>query len=153
MKAMNEMSNCMLCEEPVIRDEESRGQEAEIREESMKLSFETRKTDDGVTIVFCTGRVVYRDEAVALSHTVSRLLGDGRSLVLDLSGVEMVDGAGLGQFVSLHNRAVAGRSPIKLAGLSSQVRSLFDLTKLAPVFEIYPTVEAAAVSCQLSVVS
>jgi anti-sigma B factor antagonist len=156
MEAMNEMSNCMLCEEPVIREEEFRGQETEmeIREESvMKLHFETRQTDDGVTIVFCSGRIVYRDEAVALSHTVSRLLGDGRNIVLDLSGVETVDGAGLGHFVGLHNRALAGRSSIKLAGLNTQVRSLFDLTKLAPVFEIYPTVEEAAGGCQLSAVS
>jgi anti-anti-sigma factor len=151
MESMNEISNCVLCEEPVIREEESR--EEETRAQSMKLSLETRMTDDGVTIVLCTGRVVYRDEAAALSHMVSRLMRDGRNLVLDLSGVEMVDGAGLGEFVGLYNRAATGRCTFKLAAPQNRVRNLFELTKLAPVFEIYSTVEEAAVSSQLSAIS
>jgi anti-sigma B factor antagonist len=149
MRSMNEMSNCVMCDESVIREEQSR---EEIKD-GLKLDIETRMTDDGVTIVFCTGRIVYRDEAAALAKTISRLMTDGRNLVLDLSGVEMVDGAGLGELVGLYNRAAASRSTIKLAALRNQVRGLFDLTKLAPVFDIYSSVEAAAVSYQLSAIS
>jgi hypothetical protein len=115
---MNEMSNCVMCDESVIREEHSR----EEVKDGLKLDIETRMTDDGVTIVFCTGRIVYRDEAAALAKTILRLITDGRNLVLDLSGVEMVDGAGLGELV------------------------------LAPVFDIYSSVEAAAASYQLSAI-
>jgi anti-anti-sigma factor len=151
MSSMKEISSCGLCEESVNREEEFREEEA--REERMKLSLEIRMTDYGVTVVLCTGRVVYRDEAAALSHTVSRLMREGRDLVLDLSGVETIDGAGLGEFVGLHNWAATSRSTFKLAAPRSHVRNLFELTKLAPVFEIYTTVEEAAVSCQLSALS
>jgi len=131
--------------------------EPDVREEStgddrLKLSLQALTTDCDVTVVLCRGRVVYRDEAAALSRTVSKLMQDGRNLVLDLSGVEMVDGAGLGEFVGLHNRAASSRRSMKLAALRSHVRSIFDLTKLAPVFEIYSTVEEAASSFQLSAV-
>jgi anti-anti-sigma regulatory factor len=64
----------------------------------------------------------------------------------------MVDGAGLGELVGLYNRAAASRSAVKLAALRNQVRGLFDLTKLAPVFDIYSSVEAAAASYQLSAI-
>ena len=145
---MNELSNCVLCDDPVVRDEETRGDVA-VKEEGLKLSLEALTTEGNVTIVLCQGRIVYRDEAAALSQTVSKLMRNGLNLVLDLSGVETVDGAGLGEFVSLHNRAVAGRSFLKLAALTNHVRGLFELTKLAPVFDIYPTVEEAALSFSL----
>jgi anti-anti-sigma factor len=150
MTSMNEISNCLLCEETVIRERESR--EEETREQSMKLSLETRMTGDGVTIILCAGRVVYRDEAAELSRTAARLMRDGRNLILDLSGVEAIDGAGLGEFVGLHNWAATSRCTFKLAALPSHVRNLFEFTRLAPVFEIYSTVEEAAVSHQLSAI-
>jgi anti-anti-sigma factor len=141
MKAMNETSNCALCEDTGVLEPQVRGDEA--GEYGTRLHLEARDTDGGVTIVLCRGRIVYRDEAAILSRTVSSLLREGRNLVLDLSGVEAVDGAGLGEFVGLHNRAATGRSSFKLAALKSHVRGLFEVTKLAPVFEIYPTVESA----------
>jgi anti-anti-sigma factor len=151
MISMNEMSNCVLCDESVDREEEFRGEES--REESMRLSLETRKTGEGVTIVSCTGRIVYRNEAAAFSQAVARSMKDSCSLVLDLSGVELIDGAGLGELVNLYNSAASSRCSFKLAAITHYVRSLFELTKLALVFEIYATVEEAAVSSQLSSVS
>jgi anti-anti-sigma factor len=151
MTSMNEMSNCVLCDESVVRDEESRGEES--REESMKLSLETRKASEGAIIVSCAGRIVYRNEAAALSQTVSRLMRDACNLVLDLSEVETMDGAGLGELVSLYNSAASRRCSLKLAALSHHVRSLFELTKLALIFEIYPTVALAVGSLEGSAVS
>ena len=145
---MNELFNCVLCDDPVIREDELRG-EVSVIEEGLRLNLETRTNGDGVTVVLCSGRIVYRDEAFALSQTISKLMRNGRNLILDLSGVEMMDGAGLGEFVGLYNRAVTNRSSFKLAALRNHVRSLFELTNLAPVFEIYRTVEEAAVSYQL----
>ncbi len=132
MNTMNEISNCVLCEESAI-PEENRG---EIRKDRLKLSLEARNSDDGVTIVFCTGRIVYRDEAAALSHMVSRLMRNAQKLILDLSGVEMIDGAGLGEFVCLHTWAATSRCSLKLATPKNHVSSLFELTKLAPILEI-----------------
>ncbi len=55
----------------------------------------------------------------------------------------MIDGAGLGEFVCLHNWAATSRCSLKLAAPKNHVSSLFELTKLAPILEIYPTVEQA----------
>jgi anti-anti-sigma factor len=148
MKAMNETSNCALCDDTDVREQHGRGDEA--GEYGPRLHLQALDTDGGVTVVLCRGRIVYRDEAAILSRTVSTLLREGRNLVLDLSGVETVDGAGLGEFVGLHNRAATGCSSFKLAALRSHVRGLFELTRLAPVFEIYPTVASAVSSLENS---
>ena len=56
------------------------------KESQLKLSLETRNRGD-VIIVHCQGRIVYRDEAAALSRVVGEVLQQTSKVVLDLSGV------------------------------------------------------------------
>src|SRR6202162_2287057 len=65
------------------------------KELKLKLSLETRNRGD-VAIVHCQGRIVYRDEAAALSRVAGEVLQQARTLVLDLSGVSSMDSAGIG---------------------------------------------------------
>ncbi len=132
------MSNCVLCEEPVVR----RVSREEAKPKRLRLSLEISLAED-VTIVACKGRIVYRDEAATLSDRVARLMPDFRKLVLDLSEVDLVDGAGLGNFVALHKRAVASHSLIKLAAPQRHVFQVFALTKLESIFEVHSTLEQA----------
>jgi anti-sigma B factor antagonist len=108
------------------------------KESKLKLSLETRNCGD-VIIVHCQGRIVYRDEAVALSQLVGEFLQDGSKVVLDLSGVSSIDSAGLGELVLLHTRAQSHKVEMKYASPSPLVRDLFGLTNLDSVFEIHPS--------------
>src|SRR5208282_4489560 len=65
------------------------------KESKLKLSLETRNQGD-VVVVHCQGRVVYREEAAALSGVVREILENGSKVVLDLSGVGSIDSAGIG---------------------------------------------------------
>src|SRR5580658_6947370 len=66
------------------------------KESRLKLSLETRYQAD-VIIVHCQGRIVYRDEAAALSRVVGDVMSQARKIVLDLSGVSSLDSAGIGK--------------------------------------------------------
>jgi anti-sigma B factor antagonist len=112
------------------------------RESALRLNLEIRVIED-VTVIRCKGRIAYRDEAVALSEKVAELLPGARQLVLELSAVEMIDGAGLGELVVIHRWARASNCPIKLAGPSNRMLELLELTNLVSVFEIYPALEDA----------
>ena len=111
------------------------------KEPMQKLSLEIRVSDD-VTVVCCRGRIVY-DEAATLSGKLAELLPHSRQVVLDLSGVKMMDGAGLGELVVLLMWAQANQGTIMLAAPNSRVHELLELTRLASVFEIHPRVEDA----------
>jgi anti-anti-sigma factor len=63
--------------------------------------------------------------------------------VIDLSGVEMIDAAGLGALMSVALRAQASQCSVKLAAPCNLIRQLLELTKLTSVFELYLTLEAA----------
>jgi anti-sigma B factor antagonist len=63
--------------------------------------------------------------------------------VIDLSGVEMIDAAGLGALISVASRAQASQCSVKLAAPGNLIRQLLELTKLTSVFKIHPTLDAA----------
>lgn len=75
------------------------------------------------------------------------LFDEGKNnLVIDLKGVRFVDSSGLGSLVSGFKNASARNGNLKLCGLQPQVRSMFELTRLHRVFEIFPDVEEAVAS-------
>jgi len=131
---MNESSTCNMWQRvPPIW--------AQGKEPMQKLSLEIRVSDD-VTVVYCRGRIVY-DEAATLSEKLAELLPHSRQIVLELSGVNVIDGAGLGEFVVLLMWARANQGAIKLAAPTRPVYEVLKLTRLASVFEIHPRPEDA----------
>lgn len=112
------------------------------KESKLKLSLETRN-HGGVIIVHCQGRIVYRDEAVALSRMVGEILKSGSKVVLELSGVSAMDSAGIGEFALMQTWAQDRKAELKCAGANPVVTTLLDLTNLDSVMEVYPTLDAA----------
>lgn len=123
------------------------GFEIQPKESKLKLSLETRQHGD-VVIVYCQGRIVYRDEAVALSRFVGEVLQNRVKVVLDLSGVSSIDSAGIGELVLLHTWAQAKNADLKCATPSPFVRDLLDLTHLNSFFDVHPTLDEALAAFQ-----
>jgi anti-anti-sigma factor len=117
------------------------------KESTLKLSLEIRNRGD-VMIVHCQGRIVYRDEAAALSRMVGGILEDGGKVVLDLSGVSSIDSAGIGELAFLYTWARSQNADLKCASPSPLVRELLDLTNLNSVLEIHPSVPEALAAFQ-----
>ena len=115
------------------------------KELKLKLSLETRNRGD-VIIVHCQGRIVYRDEAAALSQVVGEVLQQAQKLVLDLSGVSSMDSAGIGELALLQTWAQGKNVNLKCAGANRLVSTLLELTNLDSVLEVHPTVDAALAS-------
>ena len=109
------------------------------KESTLKLSLEARFQGD-VIIVHCQGRIVYRDEAAALSRLVGDVMSQARKIVLDLSGVSSLDSAGIGELALLYTWAQKENVDFKVAGPNNLVRTLLDLTRLDSVLEIHSSV-------------
>lgn len=129
--------NCQRWEQPIV------SAAFEIPKESkLKLSLETRNRGD-VIVVQCHGRIVYRDEAVALSRLVGEILKKGSKLVLDISGVSSMDSAGIGELALLQSWARERQAELKCAGANALVQALLELTKLDSVLDVHPTLDSA----------
>ena len=82
------------------------------------------------------------DMAVApeLSQALKELIDQGRrQLVLDLGQVDYVDSAGLGALVASIKRARGAGGDIRLCALQPDVRSIFDMTRLVKVVDVFPS--------------
>ena len=112
------------------------------KDAQLKLNLETRKQGD-VMIVCCQGRIVYRDEAAALSRVVGEELQRSNGIVLDLSGVSGMDGAGIGELALLQTWATRRSVSLKYAAPNALVRTLLGLTHLDRVLEVHASLDAA----------
>ena len=116
----------------------------------MKLDLETRTIDD-VTVLFCKGRFTYRDEATAFSEKIAELLPDARQLIVELSGLEVIDSAGLGELVVVHMWIRASGCSLKMAGANARILEVLELTNLLSIFDVHPTLDDALHSFQAKV--
>ena len=64
-------------------------------------------------------------------------------IVINLSDVSYVDSSGLATLVELLKKTKIYGGKLRLSNLSAKVKSLFEITKLEKLFEIFETVEEA----------
>lgn len=91
-----------------------------------------------------TGKLMGGSDVGQLDDQLYALLGDEqKKVVLDLGKTDWINSSAIA--ILIHHRSkfieIGGR--LKLANLTKKVQQIIDLTKLARVFDIYDTVEAA----------
>jgi anti-sigma B factor antagonist len=81
--------------------------------------------------------------AARLKAEAHALLRDSPNVVVDLSGVEFIDSAGVGVLVGLFKSARMRGGRARFCGLSPGVRAVLELIQLDRIFEICDDAESA----------
>jgi anti-anti-sigma factor len=103
-----------------------------------KINMETHrilKTDEGVKIEMCAdlvSSVVPELRTQALEH----LRAGAKSVGVDLKACAMVDSAGIGLLIAIHNSLAKSGGRLKLSGVSEDVRGLFRAMRLDQHFDM-----------------
>jgi anti-sigma B factor antagonist len=104
--------------------------------------WQTRQ--DEAVILHLSGPLGVGEGAQALRDAVDRVLtGDGRGLVLDLSGVGYLDAAGMGELVLCHQKALYRGWRVVLSGCCRHVSEVLGVTHLAGRIDQVPSEEQA----------
>jgi anti-sigma B factor antagonist len=83
------------------------------------------------------------DRAASFKDEMCKLIDQGHmAFVLDLSEVNFIDSTGLGAILSILKR-VGKSGDIIVTGTSDTVGSMFKLTRMDRVFQMFPTVDEA----------
>ena len=107
----------------------------------MNLKSETHAA---ATVIFVKEERLDAHNSDELKIEINRLFESGiKNLLLDLKEVRFIDSSGLGVLVSGFKNASTRQGSIKLCGLQTQVKSMFELTRLHRVFDIFLTVDEA----------
>jgi anti-sigma B factor antagonist len=109
----------------------------------MQLKLATR-TNEGVLVVDCTGRIIFGEESSLLREEVQKAVPENKRILLNLGEVNYIDSGGLGILVALDTTARNAGSTIKLAKLTKRVGDLLQVTKLLTVFDVHDS-EAEAI--------
>ena len=86
---------------------------------------------------------IFAAEAKAIQQSLAGYIDSGQTLILlDLSGVEFIDGTGLGVLLSIHKQIRGKGGHLQIAGLQGEVKELFRLTELDKMLEIISDVSS-----------
>jgi anti-sigma B factor antagonist len=111
-------------------------------EDGMNLKIDIHESN-GVTVIACSGRITFGDEAGMLREKLKSTLASSKKVILDLSGVSYIDSGGLGTLVGVYSSARAAGADIKLTGIGQRLRDVLQITKLVTVFEVYESEQQA----------
>ena len=102
----------------------------------MPLTISSRQSG-AIEILTLAGRLTLGDATASVRETVRKALDRGSDILIDLSGVDYMDSAGLGEVVSaLASASTRGRT-VKLLRPMNRVTQLLHITKLFSTFEIF----------------
>ena len=109
------------------------------------MKFNVRQSGD-VTILDLSGKITIGSGEEALRNTMQEILNSGsKKVVINMSGVTMIDSSGIGELVSAYTTATNRGTKLKLATLPAKVSDILTITQLITVFDVYDN-EADAVN-------
>ena len=91
-----------------------------------------------VTILDLEGDVTLGEGTAGLRRETRRLIDEGQVyILLDLARVRYVDSSGLGEMVAAQSAARRAGGQVALLAPTPNVREVFEMTRMAQVFDIY----------------
>lgn len=110
------------------------------------MDIKMEKTE-GIAVLYIREDRLDANNSEELKAELRRFFEGGtKDLILDLKEVLFIDSSGLGVLVSGYKNASILHGSLKLSNLQSQVKSMFELTRLHRVFDIFTTVDDALLS-------
>ena len=102
---------------------------------------------DGIMLLDLNGRLVLGASTEGLRDKVRSLLQQGQQrFIVNLAEVPYMDSGGLGELVQAYATVTKQGGALKLVHLTTRLRDLLVITKLATVFDCYDNEEAALAS-------
>ena len=102
--------------------------------------------ESGITIISLDGRF---DALMAkeFKNCISTLIEKRQIMIaIDMANIDFIDSSGLGSLVGGLKGVSKEKGEIRIAGLSPEVRTIFELTRLHRIFDIYENIETAKAS-------
>lgn len=109
------------------------------------MTIEVRK-QGRICIFEIHGELSYgQPTALLRKHCIEALAGGDRLFLFDMLDVPWLDSSGLGEVVACHKRARENKGVVKLV-LAERSRSLFVITQLQRMFDIFADLESGIAS-------
>ncbi len=108
------------------------------------MEFEFKLKDE-IGIIKIIGRLIATN-AKEFKESFSDFIQQTRYIVLDLSEMEYIDSLGLGSIISFYKAITEADGDLCIANLQSKPKTLFQITKVHLIFNVYDTLDEAFAS-------
>ena len=99
---------------------------------------------NGYSVIFIQEERIDAHNSGELKAYILHLIEQGEvNIIIQLENVRFIDSSGLGALLSGYKNAIAKSGKLALACCKQQVISMFELTRLNRVFEIYSDLKEA----------
>ena len=105
--------------------------------------IQTHEKESDIDIVTISGRLVATDAPEARENLKAIVEAGNGKLIIDLSRVSFIDSSGLSVLISAFKLIRAKDGRMLLSGISKNVQTLLELTRLSEIFEMFASTEAA----------
>lgn len=107
----------------------------------------TQQQLDGVNVLLINEeRIDAHNSGDLKSFIIDMIEGGESNIVVQLQQVKFIDSSGLGALLAGFKHAAAKSGKLALSNMQPQVLSMFELTRLNRVFEIYNDLDEATTS-------
>ena len=97
-----------------------------------------------VAVVDFSGKITLGEGSAVLRKTIRDLIAQGRRKILvDLSDVDYIDSAGIGEMVGAYTAVRSAEGELKLVNLTRRVHDIMHITRLFTVFDVQSDEDAA----------
>ena len=102
---------------------------------------------DDIVVIGVKGKLMGASETTECHQRVKDYISNGYiKIVVDLSKVKWVNSRGLGMLIACYTSCRNNGGNLKIAGYTKKTRSVFSITKLDTVFELFNDVNRAVAS-------
>ncbi len=98
---------------------------------------------DAIHYIRLAGEVIEPECGELPAKTLALLAESPRPVLLDFSGVNYINSAGLGACVATYKRTREHNQELALCGLTDDVLKIFKLTRLTAILQVLPSPEEA----------
>lgn len=114
------------------------------------MRIEVKSNGSSVVVLGLNGRLTAGSGVACLRDALDKILErDTKHVVLNMSRVDRVDCAGIGQLVASYSRIRTRGGGLKLAAADRRLRSLLELFRLDSVLEVWESEQSAVASLVL----
>jgi anti-sigma B factor antagonist len=111
------------------------------------VAIKTSTLEGGIGLIEAKGSLTGGEETDELRRAIAGFLDRNYDkLIVDLGGVTYLNSTAIGVLVGAHTSYLRKNGRLKISGVSKNIDSIFVITKLTLVFDVYDTKEGAAKS-------
>jgi anti-sigma B factor antagonist len=107
------------------------------------MKFNLEKINGVSVLIIEDERIDAHNSAELKEYLLQMIDGGVNQIIVQLEHVRFIDSSGLGALLSGHKHLAAKSGKLALAKIQQQVLSMFELTRLNRVFEIYTDINEA----------